>query len=403
MIESLFLLAENIVSVPVCPTFILLTMPHYSEEQRFFLVHRFEKYKKEDTKFFKRLLDDFKTEFPDCPKTPTYQGVQKMIRKANEFNSVANQGKGQTRTVRTPEKVEEVRSGIESDRDKARGDPSINTSRRNNFGLSHATFLRIAKTDLNLNAYKALQVPMQKPTDLGDRRDAATWYLSLTQEQQENIAFSDESIFSLDQGHNSQNDRRWAPKKKGDSGGRPESFTVEQAKYSKTTMVFLGLHSSGRFFGKRFFRGETVTGEKYYWHVRNNCVPALKALNPTNPGSLQGMIWQQDGASVHCTNQVMTYLGRQFGDRVWSRKAEQGVNWPSRSPDLNPLDYWVWAYLKSKVYFPKPQNLDQLESAISREIEILNSKPDLLKRVCGSLVKRTNAIIGNDTSGDADS
>ena len=106
---------------------------------------------------------------------------------------------------------------------------------------------------------------------------------------------------------------------------------------------------------------------------------------------------------MHCTNQVMTYLGRQFGDRVWSRKAEQGVNWPSRSPDLNPLDYWVWAYLKSKVYFPKPQNLDQLESAISREIEILNSKPDLLKRVCGSLVKRTNAIIGNDTSGDADS
>ena len=81
-----------------------IVMPaHYSDEQRLFLVRRFEIYKKEDTKFFKRLVNDFKAEFPDCPLTPTYTGVMGMICKVKKFGSVKNQMKGSTRTVRTAE------------------------------------------------------------------------------------------------------------------------------------------------------------------------------------------------------------------------------------------------------------------------------------------------------------
>ena len=70
---------------------------HYSDEQRLFLVRRFEIYKKEDTKFFKRLINDFKAEFPDCPVTPTYCAVKSMIRKVDKFGSVKNQNKGFSR------------------------------------------------------------------------------------------------------------------------------------------------------------------------------------------------------------------------------------------------------------------------------------------------------------------
>ncbi|GFV40335.1 uncharacterized protein TNCV_4900541 [Trichonephila clavipes] len=37
-----------------------------------------------------------------------------------------------------------------------------------------------------------------------------------------------------------------------------------------------------------------------------------------------------------------------FGDRLISRFGP--VNWPPRSCDLTPLDYFLWGYVKSLVY-----------------------------------------------------
>ncbi|GFX48299.1 hypothetical protein TNCV_4612991 [Trichonephila clavipes] len=45
-----------------------------------------------------------------------------------------------------------------------------------------------------------------------------------------------------------------------------------------------------------------------------------------------------------------------LGDRLISRFGP--VNWPPRSCDLTPLDYFLWGYVKSLVYADKPQTLD---------------------------------------------
>ena len=39
-----------------------------------------------------------------------------------------------------------------------------------------------------------------------------------------------------------------------------------------------------------------------------------------------------------------------------------------RSPDLTPLDFYLWGYLKSKVYIDKPRTGAQLKTNIEREI-----------------------------------
>ncbi|GFW80994.1 uncharacterized protein TNCV_4803621 [Trichonephila clavipes] len=44
-----------------------------------------------------------------------------------------------------------------------------------------------------------------------------------------------------------------------------------------------------------------------------------------------------------------------FGDSIISRF--EPVNWPPRSCDLTPLDYFLWGYVKSLVYADKPQRL----------------------------------------------
>ena len=44
------------------------------------------------------------------------------------------------------------------------------------------------------------------------------------------------------------------------------------------------------------------------------------------------------------------------------------IGWPARSPDLHPCDFFLWGYLKSKVYSNRPQSIEQLKDAIRQEI-----------------------------------
>ena len=54
------------------------------------------------------------------------------------------------------------------------------------------------------------------------------------------------------------------------------------------------------------------------------------------------MSWQQDGAKVHRPKKVMQYLDGQFGRNMLALDSIKGVERPPRSPDLNPLDFFVW-------------------------------------------------------------
>jgi len=44
------------------------------------------------------------------------------------------------------------------------------------------------------------------------------------------------------------------------------------------------------------------------------------------------------------------------------------VPWPPRSPDLSSCDFFLWVYLKCRVYTHKPRNLNQLKDAIQQDV-----------------------------------
>ncbi|GFX82370.1 hypothetical protein TNCV_2870511 [Trichonephila clavipes] len=73
-----------------------------------------------------------------------------------------------------------------------------------------------------------------------------------------------------------------------------------------------------------------------------------------------------------------------FGDRLISRFGP--VNWPPRSCDLTPLDYFLWGYVKSLVYADKPQTLDHLEDSIRRVIADI--RPQMLEKVIENWTSR---------------
>ncbi|GFT46126.1 hypothetical protein TNCV_62571 [Trichonephila clavipes] len=77
-----------------------------------------------------------------------------------------------------------------------------------------------------------------------------------------------------------------------------------------------------------------------------------------------------------------------FGDRLISRFGP--VNWPPRSCDLTPLDYFLWGYVKSLVYANKPQTLDHLEDNIRRVIAGI--RPQMLEKVVENWTSRMDYI-----------
>ena len=60
------------------------------------------------------------------------------------------------------------------------------------------------------------------------------------------------------------------------------------------------------------------------------------------------MRYLHDGASAHIHKRVREFLNEQFGDDWIGRNGPHP--WPARSPDLNPLDFYLWGYLKNYVY-----------------------------------------------------
>ncbi|GFU96761.1 uncharacterized protein TNCV_839861 [Trichonephila clavipes] len=105
--------------------------------------------------------------------------------------------------------------------------------------------------------------------------------------------------------------------------------------------------------------------------IKNFFIPEL------NNHDVQELWFQQDGATGHTARATIDLSKDTFGDRLISRFGP--VNWPPRSCDLTPIDYFLWGYVKSLVYADKPQTLDHLEDNIRRVIADI--RPQMLEKV----------------------
>ena len=100
----------------------------------------------------------------------------------------------------------------------------------------------------------------------------------------------------------------------------------------------------------------------------------------------QKYYFQQDSATPHTVGLVQDWLTSKFHQKFITK-----FRWPPRSPDLNPCDYYLWGYLKSKVYNPLPKTLDDLKTNIEREIK--NIPKDVLKSTFLNFRKRCELVI----------
>ncbi|GBM51825.1 hypothetical protein AVEN_226753-1 [Araneus ventricosus] len=75
-------------------------------------------------------------------------------------------------------------------------------------------------------------------------------------------------------------------------------------------------------------------------------------------------VWfQHDGAPAHKTSSVKQCLMEEFGEKISGYGGFQ--EWPPRSPDPTPMDFFLWGYLKQKVYATPPPTLQELQRRIT--------------------------------------
>ncbi len=65
----------------------------------------------------------------------------------------------------------------------------------------------------------------------------------------------------------------------------------------------------------------------------------------------------------------------------------------SLQPNFSPLDFFLWGYLKNRIYMTTPRNLEELKGNIVPEIESIDQKT--LKHVFLNLIKRCRICKAN--------
>ena len=70
------------------------------------------------------------------------------------------------------------------------------------------------------------------------------------------------------------------------------------------------------------------------------------------------------------------------------------MEWPARSCDPNPLDYFFWGYIDSKVKARQPKTIAQLKRYIKQEMESIT--PEMLTKTINNFSKRIHKCIERD-------
>lgn len=228
---------------------------------------------------------------------------------------------------------------------------------------------------LHLHPYKVSMVQELLPLDHEKRVSYCNWFNNNLNDDNllDLTFFTDEAWFHLSGYINSQNYRTW-------SADNPHVL-METTLHPIKIGVWIAI-SRRRVIGPIFFE-DTVTAERY----RENILQPF--FNELHDDELHNGYFQQDGATAHTANTTLEFLREFYDDRVISR----GL-WPPRSPDLTPLDYYLFGALKNSIYVNRLHTVDEVKNAITNKLA--NITENELHNVFNNMKRRVNLCIQNE-------
>lgn len=173
------------------------------------------------------------------------------------------------------------------------------------------------------------------------------------------VLWSDEATFTTAGMFNHRNKHFWAIQ-------NPHKIEPVKKQGRKSLHVWCGILKN-KIVGPVIFEGN-LTGQRYLHFLTNEIEHLLEEL-PVR--EYTDIIWHQDGAPAHCIQPITNYLNNRYD--LWIGR-NGPIQWSANSPDLTPLDNFLWGYLKDKIYYDRTNNLLDLRQKIEQEIYILNNE-----------------------------
>lgn len=280
---------------------------------------------------------------------------------------------GRPRTARTPRVISSIkkkimRNPVRSMRKMAR-----------EAGVSEFTVRKIVKNDCvaKSRARKKTHIITERIREL--RVERCKKIVNFLKRKNPVILFTDESMFTVDPVSNSRTDRYISSLPVKDVADKYKN--VYLTKHPASVMVFGLIASDGKKMDPVFIpQGDKVNTEVYISILSEHVLPwIIKEY-----GSVQCVVFQQDGAPCHTSNRSQKWLENNIP--FWAKDM-----WPPSSPDLNPLDYSVWRYMKAKACSKRHSNIAALKKILTDAWR--NMDPSYIIATCRSFRKRLEAVI----------
>ena len=149
-----------------------------------------------------------------------------------------------------------------------------------------------------------------------------------------------------------------------------DEHRVMETKLPATVMVFGVVSSEGYIMPPHIFEVGLKVNTKVYLDVLKSVViPWCNQVAGDRP-----WVWQQDSAPAHKSKETKSLALDECYDFV------PFSYWPSSTPDLNPLDYFVWSYVENITNMTSHNTKTSLIANIHRVFAEL--PPALVEKAC---------------------
>lgn len=307
------------------------------------------------------------------PDHKTFASIHRRLAENGNFRR--GDGAGRPRTARTPSFEEEVLDQVEQE-------PSTSIRK-----IAHCT--RASKTTVGrvlqnhqLHPYSVQRVQAMGPEDYLPRMEFCRWFLDRLLVQHDfgrYVLFTDEACFNRDGFFNIRNSHLW-------DNENPHGIALQKNQNQFAVNIWAGIVGD-KLIGP-YLLPPRLNGHIYLQFLKH----VLPELLQDVPFHIKRAMWiQHDGAPAHYTLDVRQYLNQKFPNRWIGRGGP--VAWPARSPDLNPLDFFLWGYVKSLVYDTPIVTQEDLLARVMAACTHVQHIPGIFSRVRASMNRRCKLCI----------